>query len=220
MFEHDFPALAEILEMEPEELAPLVLRYLKKIPQNSGELNRYNFGLTAERVYGNNRAAAERFFEAWMWLEGELFLAPRPGDTTGQWFFVTRRGEKVLDEEDFNAYRQASRFPSYIDPVLVRTVKPLFMRGDYDTAVFRAFKEVEVRVRRKAKYGNDKYGRDLMVQAFGPNGPLTNQLASKGEQDAMRELFAGAISQCKNPSSHREVKFDDAGEGHRPHLLC
>ena len=28
----------------------------------------------------------------------------------------------------------------------------------------------------------------------------------------MREVFAGAISQCKNPSSHREVKFEDVGE--------
>jgi hypothetical protein len=51
-----------------------------------------------------------------------------------------------------------------------------------------------------------------MVQAFGPGGPLTDKNASKGDQDSMRELFAGAISQCKNPSSHREVQFEEPAE--------
>jgi uncharacterized protein (TIGR02391 family) len=110
------------------------------------------------------------------------------------------------------AYKMASLFPRYLDPVLIRTVKPLFIRGDYDTAVFRAFKEVEVRVRKKAGYGNDKFGRDLMTHAFGSNGPLTDKDASKGEQDALRECFAGTFTQCRNPSSHREVKFDDPTE--------
>jgi len=56
------------------------------------------------------------------------------------------------------------------------------------------------------------YGRDLMTHAFGPKGPLTDKTAPKGGQDAMRELFARAISRWKNPSSHREVQFEDAGE--------
>ena len=100
----------------------------------------------------------------------------------------------------------------YVDPVLIRMVKPLFIRGDYDTAVFRAFKEVECGSAKKAGYGNDEYGRELMIHAFGPNGPLTDKTAPRGEQDLRRELFAGAISQCKNPSSHREVQFDDPTE--------
>jgi len=64
-------------------------------------------------------------------------------------------------------------------------VKPLFVRGDYDTAVFRAFKEVEIRVRKKAGYDNDEYGRELMVHAFGPNGPLTDKTVAKGERDVL-----------------------------------
>ena len=86
------------------------------------------------------------------------------------------------------------------------------MRGDYETAVFRAFKEVEVRVRDMAKLGNEVYGRELMVKAFGETGPLTNSAAPKSEQAAIRELFCGAISSFKNPASHREVHFDDVHE--------
>jgi uncharacterized protein (TIGR02391 family) len=93
-----------------------------------------------------------------------------------------------------------------------RTVKPLFIRGDYETAVSRAFKEVEVRVRTRAELGNEMFGRDLMVRAFGENGPLSDPNAPKSEQAALRELFCGAISSFKNPASHREVQFDDAHE--------
>src|ERR1044072_5311398 len=105
-----------------------------------------------------------------------------------------------------------SLFSSHIDPVLTQHVKPLFMRGDYDTAVFRAFKEIEVRVRKKGKLGNDLFGRELMVKAFGPTGPLIDKKAIKGEQDATRELFAGAVGACRSPSSRREVHFDEPAE--------
>ena len=42
--------------------------------------------------------------------------------------------------------------------------------------------------------------------------PLTENEAPKGERDALRELFCGAISSLKNPASHREVRFEDVHE--------
>ena len=36
--------------------------------------------------------------------------------------------------------------------------------------------------------------------------------ADKRDRAAMREMFAGAFSICRNPSAHREVKFDDPRE--------
>jgi len=198
-----FPPMPEVPNMEPEELGPFILRYLKR----DGSLhNRFNFFTCVPNE------VASYFMEGWVWLEREGFIAVKPNDQFGLQYFVTRKGDRVAATEDFEAYKKASMFPVYLDAVLIRMVKPLFARGDYDTAVFRAFKEVEVRVRKKANFGNDKYGRDLMVQSFGPNGPLTDKNAPKGDQDAMRELFAGAISQCKNPSSHREVQFEDPAE--------
>jgi uncharacterized protein (TIGR02391 family) len=204
MMQH-FPDRANLLEMEPEELAPLLLRYLTG-PNASGMLNRFNFMQNVP-----DGGLARCFMEAWMWLEREGLLAPKPADI-GDWRFVTRRGYAVVKEEDFETFLQTRLFPKDIDPVMAKAVKPLFMRGDYETAVFRAFKEVEVRVRRKATLGNGLFGRSLMVNAFGETGPLTDRAAPKGEQDALRELFCGAISSFKNPASHREVQFEDAHE--------
>jgi uncharacterized protein (TIGR02391 family) len=190
-------------QMELEDLGPFILRKLK---DEASLQNRYNFFLSVPNE------VATYLMEGWVWLEGEGFIAPKPGDQFGQSFFVARKGDRVLQEENFEAYKKASMFPNYLDPILIRTVKPLFIRGDYDTAVFRAFKEVEVRVRKKAGYGNDQYGDSLMRHAFGDTGPLTDNDASKSQRAGMRELFAGAFSQCRNPSSHREVKFEDPAE--------
>jgi len=100
-----------------------------------------------------------------------------------------------------------------LDPVLVRKVKQAFIRGDYDTAVFQAFKEVEVRVRKKAGLSNKDFGVLLMRKAFGPpSAPLVNKEADAGEQTARMELFAGALGTFKNPSSHRDVDFFDPKE--------
>jgi hypothetical protein len=49
-----------------------------------------------------------------------------------------------------------------------------------------------------------------MLKAFGETGPLMPGDAEG--RKAARELFAGAISFCKNPSSHHEINFDDPRE--------
>ena len=210
----DFPPPKEILHMEPEELAPFVLRHLQK--QQPGTLNRYNFTLQNDRELSealgrDYERYAKRLMEAWVWLEREGLVAPMPGQND-TWMYVTERGSKIVTAENFAAYRQASLFPGHFDPVLVRMVRPLFLRGDYETAVFRALKEVEVRVRAKGIFTNDDFGVDLMKKAFGPNGPLTDKNAPKAEQDRVRELFTGALGAFKNPTSHREVRFDNPAE--------
>src|SRR5262245_43631961 len=202
-FMQAFPPANEIRQMEPEELGPFILR---KLDSEGSLQNKHNFFLCVPDE------VATFLMEGWVWLEREGFIAPKPNDQFGLQCFITRKGQRVLEEENFDAYKHASLFPSYLDPTLIRAVRSLFIRGDYDTAVFRAFKEVEVQVRKKAGYGNDQSGRELMRRAFGANGPLTDKNAPQGEQDAMRELFAGAFSTCRNPSSHREVKFDDPTE--------
>jgi uncharacterized protein (TIGR02391 family) len=197
----NFPPPEQILQMEVEELAPHLLRYMLKTPSMA---HRYNFA-----VYLPSGAIAECFMEAWGWLEHEGFIAPRANDTYGMDFFVTRKGRAVAATEDFEAWRKAHLFPDDLDPAIVRYVKPLFLRGDYDTAVFRAFKEVEVRVRKKAGFQSE-YGRELMLKAFGDGGPL--KADNKEERKAARELFGGAISFFKNRPSHHEIQFENPRE--------
>jgi uncharacterized protein (TIGR02391 family) len=214
-FWKEAPPPEEVLGMEPEELAPFILRYLQKQTQ----INRYNFSLQNDMEFAekyDNRvrdAYAKCLMEAWMYLERQGFLAPQPGQQD-DWAFVTRRGLKVVEAQDFEAYKQGHLLPSDgLDPVLVQKVRQTFIRGDYDTAVFQAFKEVEVRVRTKAKLANTDIGVALMRKAFNPkDGILRDTSAEAGEQTARMEFFTGAIGVYKNPSSHRDVTFADPKE--------
>ncbi len=84
-----------------------------------------------------------------------------------------------------------------------------FSQGEYETAVFQAFKEVEVLVRYTGGYASTDLGVDLMRKAFNKdNGPLTDMSTPVSEREALAHLFAGAIGSYKNPSSHRHVKID------------
>jgi len=215
-FKGTFPPIETALDMEPEELAPFVLRDLASRGQSN--INRYNYGLGntqdfVEYVGQHRERFLEHLMEAWIWLEREQLLAPRPG-TQGEWMFVTRRGFRLLESQDFRAYAKEGLLPqSGLDPVLSRKVRPLFIRGDYDTAVFQALKEVEVRVRQKAGLGNDQIGVTLMRAAFRPDsGPLTDKTTEPGEQVATMELFAGAVGRFKNPASHRDVAYTEPEE--------
>lgn len=212
------PKPEDVLGMEPEELAPFVLRYLQQQPENSR--NRYNFSLLndlelAEYLGRLGSSAAGEYgkclMEAWMWLEREGFIAPQPGQQEG-WAFVTRKGRRVVEAEDFDAYKQSSLFPANVDPILTRVSRADFVRGAYDAAVFNAFKEVEVRVRDKARLSNSDIGIELMKRAFGPTGALTDKSATPAEQERVRDLFVGSIGIFKNPASHRYVHFESAGE--------
>jgi uncharacterized protein (TIGR02391 family) len=206
----------QILEMEPEELAPLVLRYLLRVSPGGRQINRYNFSLIHDdnhvgQIGGQTTEHAQRRMEAWMYLEREGFIAPAPGQQD-EWAFVTRRGKAVAESQDFEAYRHSALFPQGIDPVFTQDVKPLFVRGDYDTAVFRAFKEVEIRVRTKASLSMSEFGVELMNRAFGPTGTLCDKTVPKPEQERMRDLFVGAIGTFKNPGSHRKVEWNEPRE--------
>ncbi len=211
-----FPPVENLLEMEPEELAIFVLKHLSKA--GNQELNRYNYTLGTGSDFiewaGEHRERIkEQLMMAWMWLEKELFVAPRPGQS-GEWAFITPRGRQMLESQDFETYKKGMLLPSDgLDPILVRKVKPAFIRGDYEMAVLQAFKEVEVRVRAKANLANEDIGVKLIRKAFKlPDGPLTDSEATPGEQQAMMDLFAGAIGSFKNPSSHRNVNFSDPRE--------
>jgi len=217
-YEKIFPSVDTILDLEPEELAPLVLRFLNEA--GSQELNIHNFSLGSGQDFINwagkdlkiREEVMQRMIVAWKWLERELFIAPQPGNV--DWAFITKRGREVLESQDFETYKKGYLLPSEgLDPILVRKVKQAFIRGDYDTAVFQAFKEVEIRVRKNAILFDSDIGVNLIRKAFNPkDGVLTDKNSDSGEKQARMELFAGAIGTFKNPSSHRDINLSDPKE--------
>jgi uncharacterized protein (TIGR02391 family) len=134
---------------------------------------------------------------------------PDPEQPNG-WYCITRKGRAIKSVADFEAYRQGNALPvALLHPTIAEKARPMFMRGDYDVAVFQAFKDVEVAVRKAANLSDSDIGRKLMQSAFQPEkGPLTDTSADKGEQVGLMDLFSGAIGYCKNPASHRTPGYD------------
>ncbi len=204
-----------VLALEPEELAGVVLEVLNSLdPTDTGQLNRYSFCLPSRFTdYPSHQdQIAEAVMEAWCWLEREGFLAAKPG-LQGEWVFVTRRGQKIENQVDLDSYRRSDLLPKrHLHPIIAQKIWATFLRGDYETAVFQSFKEVEVAVQDAGKFKPEDHGLPLIKKAFDPEkGTLTNKELPKSEREALCNLFLGAIGSYKDPHSHRNVKIN-AGE--------
>ena len=203
------------LTLEPEEIAQHLIKHLSQLDKqrNMQELNLANFINTLGQSNYGDKQVLQKITEAWIWLEREGMLAPRPGYKR-EWLYVTERGHKLADATDSTIYTRSNVIPKEsLDPILANKVHHLFIRGDYDTAVFQAFKEVEIRVRKATSLPNDLYGANLMRKAFNPEtGKLTDSSLTASERQATSDLFAGAIGLFKNPSSHRDVNWEDPKE--------
>ena len=200
-----------ILSLEPEELAGIVLEFLNSGHPRSSNLNRYNFGLphiVEKYPKEHKKAISEALMEAWIWLEREGLIAPRPG-STGAGVFITRRGKKIKNASALEHYRRSDMLPRQrLHPVIAQKVWSAFLRGEYDTAVFQSFKEVEVAVRRAGNFSAGDLGPTLMRKAFHTEtGPLTDLTSLIAERESLSHLFAGAIGSYKNPHSHRNIEI-------------
>ena len=201
-----------VLGLEPEELAGVVLEYLNSLGEmGKGSLNRYNFSLphTYQQYPSQyHERISEALMEAWVWLEREGLIAPQPG-SQGEWVFVTRRGKKIGNANGLAAYHNSMLLPKrQLHPVIAQKCWATFLRGEYDTTVFQAFKELEVAIRESGGFKPEDYGVDLVRKAFHPTtGPLTDLAAPSSERESLGHLFAGAIGCYKNPHSHRKVEI-------------
>jgi len=206
------PDPSALLQLEPEELAGVVIEYFNHENVNMSHLNPYNFGLP-NIVQGYPREKqneiSNALMEAWMWLEKEVLIARKPGGV-GNFYFVTRRGSRLRTRSDLTAYRNANLLPrTLLHPVLAEKIWSSFLRGEYDTAVFQSFREVEIAVRRAGRYDSTDLGVDLMTKAFkAENGPLADRTQPVSEQEALMHLFRGAIGYYKNPTSHRTTSIN------------
>jgi uncharacterized protein (TIGR02391 family) len=157
----------------------------------------------------NNRLEVRRALaEAMQWLEAEGLIIPDPEQSAG-WFRLTRRGERLKEPADIEAYRKGGLLPrSNLHPILLEKVRPMFLRGDYDLATFEAFKQVEIAARTAASLPADLDSVEVVRRAFHPDtGVLTDTGGVASERHALSHLFAGAIGHAKNPGSHRTVNL-------------
>jgi len=206
--------------LDVEEVGWVLLVHLRVHPDvvQRGEIHQYNFFNALDRhpIYDMRQAEVRKvLLEAWAWLEREGLLVREIG-TSASSFFLSRRAKELETGADFDAYRKAGRLPRHqIHPRIAVRVYPAFLRGEYDTAVFQAFREVEIAVRSSGGFPADLVGVELVRQAFRPTnrpnqaavtpGPLCDTGLPVAEQEAMAHLFAGAIGLYKNPQSHRYV---------------
>ena len=214
-----------MFQLEPEELAGYLLEHLHSMSEQEqrSQLNRNNLVLSVCGSYYTNgtphahdEEIARGILEAWSWLERDGLIAPRE-DT---WYFITRRGAILKQHTDVAEFRRRNTLShELLHPVIAQKTWSAFVRGEYETAIFQAFKEIEVSVREAGNFGPSDIGAPLMRKAFDENsGPLSEPSEVPSEQQALAHLFAGAIGRFKNPSSHRHVTLTDPTEAIE--MLC
>ncbi|HUP63067.1 MAG TPA: TIGR02391 family protein [Thermoanaerobaculia bacterium] len=201
-----------LLALEPEELA---VHLLERFRNTSAETRQslHNFINDLKHSHRIPPTVEEVLTEAWWWLVREGFVVE---STSSGWFYISRRGKRALESNNPIAFRHVRLLPrESLHPAISEKSFPPFLRGDYETAVFAAFKEVEIAVRSASQLAEQLVGSDLMRRAFHEgNGPLRDPNQPPAEREALAHLFAGAIGSYKNPNSHRRVQIepDEAAE--------
>jgi uncharacterized protein (TIGR02391 family) len=145
--------------------------------------------------------------EAFEWLKVNFLVMPAPSPNESH-YRLTREGERLLrSPKDFHDFRHVTSFPKeLIHPSIRDEVWSQASLNKWPVAVFIAFRQVEEAVRGAAGAGPTEHGVPLMRNAFKrATGPLTRQSDPEAEQEAIANLFAGAIGSYKNPHSHRSV---------------
>ena len=160
--------------------------------------------------YNQTEFAALACSEAWGWLYSNGFICHHPISDT-PWMTLSRLGRKHYEQNiPLKSWVEDRQLPEeLLHPSLRSTALNLFKQEMFDTAVFEAFKILEVSIRKAASLGDEWIGTKLTTHAFAPKiGPLSDKKAESGEQQALMQLMSGAIGSYKNPQSHRHVGLE------------
>jgi uncharacterized protein (TIGR02391 family) len=206
----------QVVELPLDVLGLEILKDILSNEMNPSD-NR-NWLLMAKDAYSVE--ARQALAESWDWLYLNALIAVDRTSMSHTAFFVTRLGRAVAQAGDTERLRASARVDLDLHPSLQGRVRPQFLMGEYELAAFAAMKAVEVRVRELCGYSDSEIGVGLMRHAFGEGGPLCEDSLDSGEQKARRELFSGAIGTIKNPTSHRDIRYDDPTEASEAVLLA
>jgi uncharacterized protein (TIGR02391 family) len=149
---------------------------------------------------------------AWKALEdADLLEEPDPINGKNGYRVPTRQGREIGSTFDLDAAKARRRFTrDMLHPSMPESSWNAFQSGDYDTAVFEAFKAVESAVRKKGGYPESDYGVALMEKAFDPTtGRLIDAQAKNSRKRARQNLFMGALGELRNPKAHGDPAITD-----------
>jgi hypothetical protein len=203
-----------ILAMTKDELAYALLEDMQArlaSPIN-GMLNRHHVGMNlfAVGTFHSSNGAVVRDLasridklgrDAIALLE-RWDLAEPADDMNGRNSYVvlTKKGKATTERTDFERIRvQGLLREEMLHPLLRGQIYGYFSAGDLGTAVFEAFKTVEIEVRKVGGYAEKEIGKSLMCKAFALRGPLAKSSDDKVDSDALAGLFAGAIHRFMKP---------------------
>lgn len=197
--------LRHIVEYCRDGMHPMITR--DSISMGLFEANGYPYSIQA-------KADAQRIIgRAWKALDDADFIEePDPGNGKNGYRVPSATGKKVYASADYVGARMRSKFTrEMFHPGLPDAAWNAFAIGDYDTAVFEAFKSVEVAVRTKGGFTTSDFGALLMKKAFDPNnGPLCDKAAPPARRKARCDLFTGAFGEIRNPKGHNDPTITDA----------
>ena len=212
-----FPTPDDVLALTPEDLGGVIIELMPPLLQNG----LFNPAALIGQAYhlsgpsyppGSKRDIELAVAEAISWLITQGLLVADPGQPAPGFYVPTRRARSLKTRVDVEAFSKGRILPDDLLPTLfAEKVVPLFRRGDHDIAVFQAFKEVEIAIRKAANakgagYADSEVGTSLVRKAFHPDaGPLRDPNLIPAEREAEMHLFSGAIGHAKNPGSHRAI---------------
>ena len=144
--------------------------------------------------------------EGWTWLQTNGLICEDPQQSGGGWFVPTRKGMTVRDAASVRAMVAAQELPEhFLHPLIAQRARPLFMQGLRETAVFEAFKTLEIQVRRLAGLPEEMYGAKVFAKAFAEkDGPLVDRSLPEAERTALLNLMQGAYGAWRNPHGHAD----------------
>lgn len=222
----------QILRIPSEQLGILILHRLTEL--DAGHWGLHNFTTeylatampaqpmttsvyTGDQLRAGKEKIIAKLADAWAWLEQQRYLGPDPNSRLGeQWRALTERGKEVLNtpvEDVLRRVEAAEVLGRGLHPRIEAQVRDTWNAGDFETAIFKAAREIEIAVGEHLPpppAGQKKpYGVDVINAAFGKGKPLADPSQDAGEQEGTRALYAGFIGTFKNPGSHRHFEPED-----------
>ena len=137
-----FPDPEQLLQLSAEELAWLILMILNSYNEEEFRqlANHHTFAMHETRPYTRRQEDVKKVLvEGWAWLARECLIAPRPG-ASADLFILTRKAKQITSMPEFEVYRRGNLLAGMLHPLIEPESKAAFLRGEYESAIFGAFK--------------------------------------------------------------------------------